>query len=103
MGRVWTFFLIFIMGSGFAQTHVRDISKESWSFKKASEGQWYPAQVPGTIHTDLLNNNLIPDPFVKTHEQEVQWIELEDWIYKTSFILDKKELNYHNIELQFDG
>jgi beta-mannosidase len=105
MGRIGIFFFILIMItiSGVAQTHVRDISKESWSFKKASERQWYPAQVPGTIHTDLLNNNLIPDPFLKTHEQEAQWIELEDWIYKTTFTLSKKELNHHNIELQLDG
>jgi len=103
MGRVWTFFFIFIMVSGVAQTHVRDISKESWLFKKASESQWYPAQVLGTIHTDLMNNNLIPNPFIKTHEQEVQWIELEDWNYKTTFTIDKKELNHQNIELQFDG
>jgi len=103
MGRVWTLFLIFIMVSGFAQTYIRDVSKESWLFKKASESQWHPAQVPGTIHTDLLNNNLIPDPFVKTNEQEVQWIEHEDWMYKTYITLDKKELNHHNIELQFEG
>ncbi|HET55103.1 MAG TPA: hypothetical protein ENN33_07785, partial [Ignavibacteria bacterium] len=26
-------------------------------------GKWFNAVVPGTIHTDLLNNKLIDDPY----------------------------------------
>ena len=35
----------------------------NWQFRQKEKAQWYPAEVPGTIHTDLLANKLIPDPF----------------------------------------
>jgi beta-mannosidase len=37
-----------------------------------SEG--IPAAVPGTVHTDLLNAGLIPDPFYADNELRLQWI-----------------------------
>jgi beta-mannosidase len=63
---------------------------------------WYPATVPGFIHTDLLNNNIIKDPFFRTNEDSVQWISYRSWEYRTGF--DKKEvLHYANAEIVFEG
>ncbi|PIU45631.1 MAG: hypothetical protein COS95_02835 [Ignavibacteriales bacterium CG07_land_8_20_14_0_80_59_12] len=45
----------------------------------------HPARVPGTVHTDLLANGLIPDPFFRDAETEVQWIENLDWEYQRTF------------------
>src|SRR5580692_538183 len=50
--------------------------------------QWHPAQVPGVVHTDLLQNNLIPDPFDRDNEFRLQWIGLTDWEYQTTFQVD---------------
>ena len=36
---------------------------EGWSFYVKDRQAWFPARVPGTIHTDLRQNGLIPDPF----------------------------------------
>src|SRR5674476_710941 len=47
-------------------------------------GTWYKASVPGTIHTDLINNKLIPDPFYSDNEKRLQWIGEMDWDYRTS-------------------
>jgi beta-mannosidase len=44
-----------------------------------------PAEVPGSIHTDLLAAGLIPDPFSDDHERLVAWIGSTDWRYRTSF------------------
>ena len=52
-----------------------------WQFEWG--GQWYPATVPGFIHTDLMANGLIPDPFYDTNENSVRWIADSTWIYRT--------------------
>ncbi|MBU2493788.1 MAG: hypothetical protein KJ571_14260 [Bacteroidetes bacterium] len=61
---------------------------------KVSKGKWYKAFVPGTVHTDLLQNNLIDDPFYSDNELKYEWIAECNWIYKTEFRLnDSKKYN----------
>lgn len=59
--------------------------------------------MPGTIHTDLFTNKLIPDPFFGNNEQSLQWIEKEDWEYKTTFKVSASDLKSDKIELCFEG
>jgi len=40
------------------------ISIENWMFRQGGTETWYPAEVPGHVHTDLLKYGLIPDPFI---------------------------------------
>ncbi len=74
-----------------------------WQFHKDGEAKWYKATVPGTVHTDLLNNKLIPDPFYRDNETKLQWIDKADWEYKTIFNVDAKIFIKKNVELVFDG
>jgi len=55
------------------------------------------------VHTDLLRNGLISDPFFGTNEQELQWIGERDWIYQTIFDLPANFLKQTNAELVFRG
>jgi beta-mannosidase len=75
----------------------------NWQFAKASNEIWHEADIPGTVHTDLMDNGLIPDPFTGFNEDSVQWIEDEDWLYKTSFYMSKEDLEYTKNELVFEG
>jgi beta-mannosidase len=59
-----------------------------WQF--GYNGQWYPATVPGFIHTDLMANELIPDPYYDTNEDSVLWVGDSVWVYQTT--LCKKSL-----------
>ncbi|MCX6121142.1 MAG: hypothetical protein NTX44_05945 [Ignavibacteriales bacterium] len=77
--------------------------QDHWKFKQENTGQWYPAEVPGCVHTDLMRNNLIPDPFVGTNEQSLQWIGEKNWIYETSFDVPAEILKKEFIELVFEG
>lgn len=86
-----------------AQNSARNLGKEPWNFRKGNDNQWFPAKVPGTVHTDLLANKLIPDPFIGANENQLQWIENEDWQYQTTFTISKTELKHQNVILQFDG
>jgi beta-mannosidase len=47
--------------------------------------EWLPARVPGHVHLDLQRNGVIPDPFRALHELGVQWVDEEDWVYRTTF------------------
>jgi beta-mannosidase len=74
-----------------------------WQFKQEGMNNWYPATVPGSVHMDLLKNNLIPDPFFGTNEKGLQWIGETDWDYKTSFRIPGNLLKKKNIEIIFEG
>lgn len=105
MNKNWQNILVFFFCSflGFSQNSSRDLSSEKWAFKKVADSNWFSAKVPGTIHTDLFQNQLIPDPFFGANEKELQWIENENWEYETNFTLSESELKNENIDLDFEG
>ncbi len=92
------FFTLFI--NGIAQNNPM---LSGWEFSRTDEGIWRPATVPGTVHTDLLAQHLIPDPFVGTNEKVVQWVDKKDWQYRKRWHIKKQELNAEVIELEFKG
>lgn len=65
--------------------------------------KWRAAQVPGAVHTDLLAQGLIPDPYVGAPEAGLQWIGLADWEYRAQFDVDAATLARAHAELAFDG
>ncbi len=87
----------------FSQVTEKPINNLNWQFRKKGDKEWLQATVPGTVHTDLLENKIIADPFYGDNEKQLQWIENESWEYKTSFEISKKEFSQQHIELQFDG
>lgn len=93
--------IITTLGSN-AQVQKTALTK-GWQFNQQGTAKWYPAQVPGTVHTDLLNNKLIPDPYYRDNEVKLQWIDKLDWNYKTNFTVNASVLTKRNVELVFDG
>ncbi len=87
----------------FGQTSYRNLSSENWTFNKQNETKKHKATIPGTIHTDLFQNQLIPDPFFGNNEKQLQWIENENWEYETHFTISESELKNQNIDLEFEG
>ncbi len=76
---------------------------KNWQFRQADSGQWLPATVPGCVHTDLLANGKIDDPFYRLNEHQQQWIDKVDWEYKTTINATDSLLALNNIEIKFDG
>src|SRR5882724_1295559 len=74
-----------------------------WQFREVGKDGWRPATVPGCVHTDLLNNKLIDDPFYRDNEQKLQWIGKTDWEYQTTFSVTPEILARDNIDLVFEG
>ena len=51
---------------------------QGWQFREAGKDAWHKAEVPGCVHTDLMSNGLIEDPFYRNNEQKLQWIGKTD-------------------------
>ncbi|MDX6576954.1 MAG: beta-mannosidase, partial [Blastocatellia bacterium] len=85
-------------------THTSTLSLNSgWQFREAGKDKWYPASVPGCVHTDLLTNKLIDNPFYRDNEKKLQWIGKADWEYQTIFNITAEMLRRTNLELVFEG
>ena len=82
---------------------------QGWQFRQITNlqgiahDQWLPATVPGDVQLDLLHNKLIPEPFYRNNETQLQWIENADWEYRTTIPISEKLLARQNIDLVFDG
>ena len=74
-----------------------------WQFREAGKADWHNATVPGCVHTDLLANKLIDDPFYRDNEKKQQWIGKTDWEYRSTFKVTQQLLNRENLELVFEG
>ncbi|HSZ81619.1 MAG TPA: glycoside hydrolase family 2 protein, partial [Polyangia bacterium] len=78
-----------------------------WTFHEIGPAarfkDWMPAVVPGCVHTDLLRDQKIPDPFYGTNEKDLQWIERADWEYRSSFVADDALLAREHVDLVWKG
>lgn len=83
-----------------SQTYVLD---KGWEFSQAGSNEWMSARVPGTVHQDLLDHGRLPDPFYGMNEQKVQWVEKEDWFYRTVFTVTADQLKSDAAWLTFEG
>ncbi|HEY5091268.1 MAG TPA: hypothetical protein VIK30_14915, partial [Polyangia bacterium] len=90
-----------------AAAGVASVAFGPWSFRApkgpAGFGDWMPALVPGCVHTDLLRDGKIPDPFYGANEKALQWIEKTEWEYRSTFVADAALLRRERIEIVFQG
>ena len=56
-----------------------------------------------TVHQDLISHNKLPNPFYGMNEQKVQWVENEDWVYKTTFNVTDEQLSRDAALLILEG
>lgn len=77
----------------------------NWKFQMTGNKTWYNADIPSTVHLDLLKNNLIPDPYYRDNINKLQWIELADWDYQMTFNLDNAAaiLQKNHVYIVFEG
>lgn len=99
---LFLFVLIFGCKEKF-DTPEKIIINSSWQFKMVGDSVWIPAEVPGNVISDLLENEVITDPFIGDNEKNVQWVFEKDWVYKTQFSCSEALLDKQQIELTFEG
>jgi beta-mannosidase len=89
--------------SGRQSAKAKILLDSGWTFREAGKGVWHAANVPGCVHTDLLANKLIEDPFYRDNEPKLQWIGKTDWEYQTTFDVPADLLRREHVELVFEG
>ncbi|MEP7075837.1 MAG: glycoside hydrolase family 2 protein [Acidobacteriota bacterium] len=100
----WLILLVSVLMTENAYPQKTDISLDAgWTFREFGKPDWHSATVPGCVHTDLLANKLIEDPFYRDNEKKQQWIGKTDWEYRTTFKVSPELLNRQNIEIVFEG
>ncbi len=77
--------------------------RDQWDFRQADKEEWNDAVVPGSVHSDLIRNELIKDPFYRLNEHNVQWIDKKDWIYTTTLSITEDLLSKDRLILDFKG
>ncbi len=82
---------------------VQTLLLEGWSFRKAGSSEWLPARVPGNNFSDLLRQGEISDPYYRAAENDLQWIEKEDWEYRMVFDAAPARLKFRRHKLVFEG
>lgn len=100
---LFSFFIICFFLPLQANTPCKLNLDQNWTFRQYNIGCWLPASVPGTVHTDLLDNGQIPDPFYRVNEKELQWIDKLNWEYKTTFYINDTVWNKSHKRLTFLG
>ena len=102
--KSYNYFLILILFIASCQNKefVKEVSISNWEFRELGK-EWLPATIPGFVHLDLYDNDLIEDPFYRDNENKLQWIQDKAWEYKAAFTLDSEFLKNNKITLNFSG
>lgn len=100
--------LILLINAAYPKDVLKRTSEEmqikgGWEFREYATEKWYPSVVPGNVHTDLLNNKMIEDPFYRVNEKSLQWIGEKDWLYRVRFDVPSSIYSKNNIDLLFKG
>lgn len=75
----------------------------AWNLTQAGESKTIPATVPGCVHTDLLANKLLEDPFYRDNELKQMWVGETDWQYSRSFDVSAELLAHDRVLLRCHG
>lgn len=74
-----------------------------WALRGEGVEEVIDAQVPGDNYTALEKAGLLPDPYYRLNEWEVQWPVERDWVYERTFTVDAKTLAAEAILLEFES
>lgn len=74
-----------------------------WNMKQTTEEEWIEATVPGDVYNDLLESNLIEDPFYGENEYDVLKLSYNDYEYTTDFEVSEGMLSYEKVFLCCQG
>lgn len=92
--------LLFVLG--YAEPLKKELNN-NWEFRQSRGVNWYPAKIPGVVHLDLMENGIIEDPFYRLNERACQWVDKEDWEYRTTFDVPEEMFIKDSIRLFFEG
>ena len=88
------FFLFFLCLSRVAAQVTLD-----WELYHPVQKQWLKFGQAGTVQEFLWKTGELPDPFYGENEAQYQWIEQEQWVFRSMFFLEEKFFNAKTLVL----
>jgi beta-mannosidase len=104
--QIYFIFISCLMNSlsSIAQYQHEVIIPLEWNYGKSPGHMMGKAVVPGLIHTSLLKDGFIADPFIGEGEKQCQWVGETDWVYECElFDVPSYLLERDHIEMVFGG
>lgn len=74
-----------------------------WRVNSADERIKLYVNVPGTVYSSMLENNMIEDPFFRLNQYDVLEISENDFVFAYDFIPAESLMKNDRIYLRFDG
>ena len=71
-------------------------------FNEKNEALKFNMTVPGTVHTGMRENNLLPDIFYAENANDCMWIEKNDWTFTKEFDFSLSD-DIKKAEIEFLG
>jgi beta-mannosidase len=85
------------------QPSVALVSKDANDLGQSISSEGYNTKLPNTVLNSLLENGVIDNPFYRTNESRLQWLEKKDWIFEKSFDASTEMLLAKHAELVLKG
>jgi beta-mannosidase len=72
--------------------------------KRSALAEWTPCtQFPTEIHLELMRAGIIPHPYKKANEHQVQWVGKQSWEFRASIEVPPHSARRQIAELEFEG
>ncbi|XP_061441531.1 beta-mannosidase isoform X1 [Rhineura floridana] len=75
----------------------------SWSLSNGNGSLALRGDVPGCVHTALLQQGLIQDPYYRFNDLAYTWISLDNWTYSRNFKTPFDASAWQKVTLIFEG
>nr|XP_054489769.1 beta-mannosidase isoform X1 [Agelaius phoeniceus]XP_054489770.1 beta-mannosidase isoform X1 [Agelaius phoeniceus]XP_054489771.1 beta-mannosidase isoform X1 [Agelaius phoeniceus] len=75
----------------------------SWQLRSGNGSVSLRAEVPGCVHTALLCQGLIQDPYYRFNDVMYRWISLDNWTYSRTFKTPFDIRKWQKVNLVFEG
>ena len=85
------------------QPSVALVSKDANDLGQSISSEGYTTKLPNTVLNALLESGVIEDPFYRTNESRLQWLEKKDWIFEKTFDASTEMLTAKHTELILRG
>lgn len=76
---------------------------DNWHMHRDGSQEVIPAQVPGSVYKDLLQNGMMEDPYYRDNELAALKLMEQDYVYETVFDAEPEILGQESILLSFAG
>ncbi|XP_076998786.1 beta-mannosidase [Tamandua tetradactyla] len=75
----------------------------SWRIRSGNGSLELPGAVPGCVHSALVQQGLIQDPYYRFNDLNYRWISLDNWTYSKTFTIPFDVSKWQKVKLIFEG